>query len=229
MKRWTTAMATVCLLGAAMASGQEERRGEARATSQTATAGVALVRTAGTLAVPMVTAAPKIDGKLDDEAWKRAQPMRLWSHGGKPALYDSTGYLCRDNENFYFAAFKIGVYRSFRPRPDGSLNPEDILAPRSFRYAVGFSYRRIRRNLNQSGSIAQIDENQSAVISSSLQPTGEGYRFAGIRQSQFPTIFRLQLILVFRSLNCFCVKLLGYMKRRSSEHEFRANAPRNSA
>jgi hypothetical protein len=102
MARWTAALATVCVLWTA-AWGQEERRGEARPTTPTATAGVGLVRTAGTLAVPMVAVPPKIDGKLDDEAWKHAQPLRLWSHGGKPALSDSVGYLCRDADNFYFA------------------------------------------------------------------------------------------------------------------------------
>jgi hypothetical protein len=91
------------LLCAAAAWGQEERRGEARSTGQTATAGVALVRTEGTLAVPLVASAPKIDGKLDDEAWKHAQPLRLWSHAGRPALSESVGYVCRDAENFYFA------------------------------------------------------------------------------------------------------------------------------
>ena len=104
MTRWTTVAAAAVVLWAAMAWAQEERRGEARSTAQTAGPGVGLVRTEGALAVPLVTAPPKIDGKLDDEAWKRAQPMRLWSHGGKPALYDSVGYICRDKENFYFAA-----------------------------------------------------------------------------------------------------------------------------
>ncbi len=64
-----------------------------------------LVRTEGTLAMPLVAKAPVIDGRLDDAAWEHAQPMKLWSHGGKPAVYGTVGSICRDENRFYFAAW----------------------------------------------------------------------------------------------------------------------------
>ena len=67
MMRWSTLSALAILLFAATAWAQEPRRGEARDSTPAATAGLGLVRTAGTLAVPLVTTPPKIDGQLDDD------------------------------------------------------------------------------------------------------------------------------------------------------------------
>jgi hypothetical protein len=69
------------------------------------------------------------------------------------------------------------------------------------RNRVGFSYARIRRNLNLTGPVSKIHEDQAAVISSLLQPAGKGYGFPDIRNAQFPTILHLQHILVFHFLN----------------------------
>ena len=61
-------------------------------------------RTDSTLVVPKVAAAPRIDGVLDDAVWAKAQPLRDWSYKGKGPAYQTEGYLCRDEENFYLAA-----------------------------------------------------------------------------------------------------------------------------
>ena len=62
------------------------------------------VRQASTLVAPLVEAPPKIDGKLDDAVWQKAQPLRHFGFRNKAVRYQTEGWLCRDAENFYFAA-----------------------------------------------------------------------------------------------------------------------------
>jgi len=62
------------------------------------------VRQASTLVATRVDAAPKIDGKLDDAVWQKAQSLRHFGFRNKAVRYQAEGWLCRDAANFYFAA-----------------------------------------------------------------------------------------------------------------------------
>jgi len=62
-------------------------------------------RLEGVLACPLVTEAPTLDGKLGDAVWaKRAQPLRGFSFRTAGVNYQTQGWLCRDERNFYLAA-----------------------------------------------------------------------------------------------------------------------------
>lgn len=62
------------------------------------------IRQSSVLAAPLVDTAPKIDGKLDDAVWQKAQPLRHFGFRDKAVRYQTEGWLCRDAANFYFAA-----------------------------------------------------------------------------------------------------------------------------
>ncbi|MBM4043008.1 MAG: hypothetical protein FJ290_31345 [Planctomycetes bacterium] len=62
------------------------------------------VRQSSVLVAPLVEAGPKIDGKLDDAVWQKAQPLRHFGFRNKAVRYQTEGWLCRDATNFYFAA-----------------------------------------------------------------------------------------------------------------------------
>jgi hypothetical protein len=62
------------------------------------------VRQSSVLVAPLVEAGPKIDGKLDDAVWQKAQPLRHFGFRNKAVRYQTEGWLCRDAANFYFAA-----------------------------------------------------------------------------------------------------------------------------
>jgi len=62
------------------------------------------VRQSSVLVAPLVEAGPKIDGKLDDAVWQKAQPLRHFGFRDKAVRYQTEGWLCRDAANFYFAA-----------------------------------------------------------------------------------------------------------------------------
>jgi len=60
------------------------------------------------LRVPFVKKAPRIDGQLDDEAWRIAEQKggkgTLQTHlNGKPATYKSDVFVCWDDDNLYIA------------------------------------------------------------------------------------------------------------------------------
>ncbi len=78
------------LLATAVGAGAEE--------------GLVPVRQSSVLAAPLVDAAPKIDGKLDDAVWQKAQPLRHFGFRNKAVRYQTEGWLCRDAASFYFAA-----------------------------------------------------------------------------------------------------------------------------
>ncbi|MFP4057726.1 MAG: sugar-binding protein [Candidatus Brocadiia bacterium] len=62
------------------------------------------VRQASVLAAPLVEPPPKLDGKLDDAAWARAQPLRLWAYKDRAVRTQTEGFVCRDARKLYFAA-----------------------------------------------------------------------------------------------------------------------------
>lgn len=62
------------------------------------------VRQSSVLACPRVDRAPKIDGRLGDAAWAKAQPLRHFAYKTKAVAYQTVGWVCRDGKNFYFAA-----------------------------------------------------------------------------------------------------------------------------
>lgn len=61
-------------------------------------------RQQGVLAVPLVADPPAIDGKLDDPAWARAQPLKQFAFRKKAVALQTEGWICRDQKNLYFAA-----------------------------------------------------------------------------------------------------------------------------
>ena len=73
----------------------------------------------------------------------------------------------------------------------------------------------IRRNLDQPGPVAQVHENQPAMISPSLQPARKSHGLSDVRYSQFTAIMRLQHNSVFHSID-FQAKVLGYIKTDSN-------------
>ncbi|HUT01697.1 MAG TPA: hypothetical protein VM031_04535 [Phycisphaerae bacterium] len=62
------------------------------------------VRQEGVLACPLVAEAPKIDGRLDDAAWAKAQPLRHFAYKTQAVAYQTEGWVCRDATRFYLAA-----------------------------------------------------------------------------------------------------------------------------
>ena len=62
------------------------------------------VRQRSVLTAPLLAEAPEVDGKLDDAAWGKAQPLRTWAYKTKAVRYQTEGWLCRDTRNLYFAA-----------------------------------------------------------------------------------------------------------------------------
>jgi len=66
--------------------------------------GLVPVRQKSILVAPLVDAAPKIDGVLDDATWMKAQPLRDWAYKNKGVAHQTEGWICRDKENLYFAA-----------------------------------------------------------------------------------------------------------------------------
>ena len=52
-----------------------------------------------------VAAPPKIDGRLDDACWRRAEPVTgfLTINSDRPAVYQSIGFVCFDDTHLYVA------------------------------------------------------------------------------------------------------------------------------
>ncbi len=61
-------------------------------------------RTESVLLAPRVATAPKIDGKLDDDAWKKAQPIKLFSYVNRGIRSRTDAWICRYEDNIYIAA-----------------------------------------------------------------------------------------------------------------------------
>jgi len=78
-------------------------------------------RVESVLAAPLVEAPPLIDGKLDDAAWARAQPLRHFSFKKAGVNFQTEGWICRDARNFYIAA------RCFDDRVDKLVTKNDAL------------------------------------------------------------------------------------------------------
>ena len=79
------------------------------ATAQAPAAGASApsavpTRMQSVLACPLVDKPPALDGKLDDEAWKKAQPLRQWSFRSVGVRYQTEAWLCRDADNLYIGA-----------------------------------------------------------------------------------------------------------------------------
>lgn len=61
-------------------------------------------RTSSVLACPLVPVAPTVDGKLDDAAYRRAQPLKINAYLNKHSVnFTTEAWLCRDTKNIYLA------------------------------------------------------------------------------------------------------------------------------
>lgn len=80
---------------------------------------------------PKVDAAPVIDGRLDDEAWKHAPEVTLvLSEDGKPATKRTTVRMCWDDTNVYvaFDSIDTDIWGTFTQRDDHLFNEEVVEA-----------------------------------------------------------------------------------------------------
>jgi hypothetical protein len=76
---------------------------------------------------PKVSKPPVIDGKLDDEAWKSAPPIRLvLSQTGEPATKKTIARMCWDDENLYisFDCEDEDIWNDYTKRDDPVYNQE---------------------------------------------------------------------------------------------------------
>lgn len=78
---------------------------------------------------PKVSTPPVIDGRLDDEAWKTAPPIRLvLSETGKPATKKTVARMCWDDENLYisYECEDEDVWGTYTKRDDPVYNEEVV-------------------------------------------------------------------------------------------------------
>jgi outer membrane protein assembly factor BamB len=83
---------------------------------------------------PMVKAAPKLDGELDDACWKAA-PVTPWQYGGHVEAPEASLRMAQDSENIYVAYRREASVRRGKRVPlvgkasgeDAKLNPDDAL------------------------------------------------------------------------------------------------------
>lgn len=76
---------------------------------------------------PKVSVPPVIDGKLGDEAWNAAPPVRLvLSTTGQPATKQTIARMCWDNENLYisFDCQDEDIWNDYTKRDDPVYNQE---------------------------------------------------------------------------------------------------------
>ncbi|MBA7712096.1 hypothetical protein ES703_121066 [subsurface metagenome] len=87
-------------------------------------------------------------------------------------------------------------FRVLRSRwTEGSLpaNPDHILAAHLTSYLVTlFCYFRVEGNLNHALSIAQVNENQSPVVTATVNPTGQSYLNTDVFFPQLTTAMTLE-------------------------------------
>ncbi len=60
-------------------------------------------RIKSSLAAPLLKTAPRIDGKIEASEWSGAQPLKEFAYN-KGVRFQTQGWVCRDADNFYFAA-----------------------------------------------------------------------------------------------------------------------------
>ena len=73
--------------------------------------------------------------------------------------------------HFDFAGFHIFIDISFIPHFHRSRNRNHIFVPKLMRFLVNFFAFGFKHNLNKTGNISQIDECQTAEVSSSVNPS----------------------------------------------------------
>lgn len=80
---------------------------------------------------PKVANAPVIDGRLDDEAWKSAEPIRLVrAETGEPVTRETTAWMCWDDRNLYIAFDCIDqdIWGTYTKHDDYVFNEEVVEA-----------------------------------------------------------------------------------------------------
>jgi hypothetical protein len=98
--------ARVTALEAKVAAGAGIASGSAPAASALPVIGVAN-KSRNVWTCPKVAKGPKLDGKLDDAAWKQARQTQLVSNKGERLANDSVVAACHDGAKFYLSAIAM--------------------------------------------------------------------------------------------------------------------------
>jgi hypothetical protein len=95
--------------------------------------------------------------------------------------------------HFDVAGGQVRVAQTFGPRRDDTLHLNDIFAARLAGVGVGVGRLiRIDGDLGHAEAVAQIDEDQPAMVATPVHPAGQRHTFANMRKVKFATSMRLQ-------------------------------------
>jgi hypothetical protein len=86
-------------------------------------------------------------------------------------------------ENFDFARGQFGVFRAGGSGADGSINPDHPFGAQPFRRPEGRGIG-IGDNLGEAIVIAQVDEQEPAMIADPVDPAGKAHLPADVRRTQ---------------------------------------------
>ena len=85
-----------------------------------------------------------------------------------------------------FAGGHVGIGEAFAAVAEDSGDGDDVLGARGFGLGVGFGGDfLIEDNLGDAGAIAEIEEDEVAVVAAAVDPTHEGDGLAGVGAAEF--------------------------------------------
>jgi len=93
-------------------------------------------------------------------------------------------------EDFDLAAREVRIHRAFGARPHEAGHADDEFVAQLFRDGEGRGAIGIADDLHQALAIAQIDENNAAVIAQSVHPASKRDRFANVAFAKLITLMR---------------------------------------
>ena len=87
---------------------------------------------------------------------------------------------------FDVAGGHVGIGEAFAAVAEDSSDGDDVLGARGFGLGVGFGGDfLIEDNLGDAGAIAEIEEDEVAVVAAAVDPTHEGDGLAGVGAAEF--------------------------------------------
>ena len=109
-------------------------------------------------------------------------------NGGTLESFSTSSSLADD---FNFARRHLGVDHILAAQPDGAHHGHHILRPHLLGLGVAFRGEIfVQHDLRDAGAIAQIQEDQVAVVAAPVHPSHENYLFAGLLRAKLSTIVR---------------------------------------
>ena len=82
--------------------------------------------------------------------------------------------------SFDVAGGHVGVFEAGGAAADGAGDGDDELGAGGFGFEVGAGWRRTcRGRLGDAGAVAEVEEDEVAVVAAAVDPAHEGYCFAG--------------------------------------------------